>query len=555
MDYNTEQEIKKIWRTLKCKANCNSINKIVTLTKEELLALINSSSVEVGVTYIVTNIEGFTKVITEGIDSNYISQSSVGLLIVPNYNVSGNNLGQLNPNSPQTVADGERVIWADYYWENNSGSPVTPTIIDPVTLDTPMTMIDKSQVNEYELLSVSIELDNQLQVAEIYNANNDSTYSYHTTSNPILYLNLPVNNPNIVNSDVNGIGNHLGSVFSAKNNNLDFPIISNVGGYSSIIIEGSNNEFTGNNITDDGNATSIKLNNTCRFNNNTASDASYNIAHYLCIELRDNSEVIGNQITGDGAIWDIHAGEECKVNGNILNAGTSIIEETSTVIQDVIQTYQDEVNENEFTGANSKITAIYQFGFSKCNSNTFSGDDTKIANVRQSKSEITNCTFNVNNQKFEELDMRNATITSATGISITNCEFTGIDLDLTGFTVDINNETISSGKGWFTVTHDFATSPLNSGSSVLYNLIPIGARITTIKTFGNASGGGSAELAFGIDTDAPNILPSAVLATVNAGQTYNAVSAAATANRSLAITAAIDDVTGGSVTVYVEFAI
>lgn len=117
------------------------------------------------------------------------------------------------------------------------------------------------------------------------------------------------------------------------------------------------------------------------------------------------------------------------------------------------------------------------------------------------------------------------------------------------------NEVYNVNGGSFFFTHDFSTSPLNSGNSVLYNYIPEGARVTKIITFGNATGGAGAQLTFGIDSDAPNLLPAAVLATVNAGQTYSNISTAATANRSLQIAASVANVTGGSVTVKVEFVI
>jgi len=115
------------------------------------------------------------------------------------------------------------------------------------------------------------------------------------------------------------------------------------------------------------------------------------------------------------------------------------------------------------------------------------------------------------------------------------------------------NEVYNINGGRFFFTHDFATSPLNSGNSILYNYIPEGARVVNITTFGNATGGAGAQLAFGIESDAPNLLPAAVLATVNAGQTYSNISTAATANRSLQIAASVANVTGGSVTVKVEF--
>lgn len=115
------------------------------------------------------------------------------------------------------------------------------------------------------------------------------------------------------------------------------------------------------------------------------------------------------------------------------------------------------------------------------------------------------------------------------------------------------NEVYNINGGRFFFTHDFATSPLNSGNSILYNYIPEGARVVNITTFGNATGGAGAQLAFGIESDAPNLLSAAVLATVNAGQVYSNVSTAATANRSFQIAASVANVTGGSVTVKVEF--
>lgn len=115
------------------------------------------------------------------------------------------------------------------------------------------------------------------------------------------------------------------------------------------------------------------------------------------------------------------------------------------------------------------------------------------------------------------------------------------------------NEVYNVNGGTFFFTHDFAVNPLTAGNSVYYNFIPNGARVTNIVTYGDATGVAGAQLAFGLESDAPNLLPAAVLATVNAGQVYSNVSTAATANRSLRIAASVANVTGGSVTVKVEF--
>ncbi len=155
-------------------------------------------------------------------------------------------------------------------------------------------------------------------------------------------------------------------------------------------------------------------------------------------------------------------------------------------------------------------------------------------------------------KSIQNIRMSNSKITNA-GVKLSELNVQGIDLDLTGFATDIVSETYQSGDGWFTITHDFMASPLNSGSSLFYNLIPNGARITSIQAIGNSlTGGGGATLAFGLETDAPNLIAADTLANVNSGKTYSGFSAAATANRSLAITAGVANVTGGSVTVRIE---
>jgi hypothetical protein len=80
------------------------------------------------------------------------------------------------------------------------------------------------------------------------------------------------------------------------------------------------------------------------------------------------------------------------------------------------------------------------------------------------------------------------------------------------------------------------------------------SRITSIQAIGNSlTGGGGATLAFGLETDAPNLIAADTLTNVNSGKTYSGFSTAATANRSLVITAGVANVTGGTLTVKVEF--
>jgi hypothetical protein len=87
------------------------------------------------------------------------------------------------------------------------------------------------------------------------------------------------------------------------------------------------------------------------------------------------------------------------------------------------------------------------------------------------------------------------------------------------------------------------------GTPKLYNLIPVGARVTNIKAIGTMNG---TRLTVGIETDAPTLIshPVAIYA---AGHSYTGISAAATVNRSFALEALVTNITTGSVQILVEF--
>jgi len=90
------------------------------------------------------------------------------------------------------------------------------------------------------------------------------------------------------------------------------------------------------------------------------------------------------------------------------------------------------------------------------------------------------------------------------------------------------------GLGWFSITHDFATSPLNSGSSALYNLIPSGARLTNCTIVPSSiTGGGGATLRVGLETDDVSYGLAATAVGSVTNTVVNTVSNAATANRGL----------------------
>jgi hypothetical protein len=257
--------------------------------------------------------------------------------------------------------------------------------------------------------------------------------------------------------------------------------------------------------------------------------------------------------TGTGAyktssIFDVHC------HKNIVINGLEIVSNSIANLQDCVFWINDVVTNLWLKGDNVffKANESRQCNWDNCK---LEHDNSAIQYIHADFSTINYSVTSGASQgcKMEFGEIVDSEIINAVDFNIKNFEFKNIDIDFTGWSRDINDEYIKGGKGWFTITHDFATSPLNSGSSVYYNLIPNGARIINIITYGNATGVAGAQLAFGLESDAPNLLPAAVLATVNAGQTYSNISTAATANRSLQIAASVANVTGGSVTVKVEF--
>lgn len=237
----------------------------------------------------------------------------------------------------------------------------------------------------------------------------------------------------------------------------------------------------------------------------------------------------------DGALGANSTTKRAEIKRCLLDGGASIGGNTLIGIEDQ---YSNIVN-CVLNGAGTAIH-VNNLTDSELSNISLTGSNIRFEHNIIYRCSITNLSYSANDSKFKmnSLSFEEPTI-----------------IDLTGWTRDVIGVTIQGGKGWFTITHDFATSPLNSGSSVYYNLIPNGARVTNIITYGNATGVAGAQLAFGLESDAPNLLAAAVLATVNAGQVYNNVSTAATANRSLQIAASVANVTGGSVTVKVEFVI
>lgn len=542
-----------------CCGNGLDCCEIIEITKQNFLNLVSDSQLSPNSLYNIIDIDGFANVYINTTSTSTFSTNASGNILVPNYTISGSNLGQLNANNIQTVADGEKVIWADHYWVNNSGGSVTPTIIDEYILDTPMMQLSKSIINDYLKLPCSLNIDSNLQIYEIIIPFNGNTWFVPSgLIYPIpawIYFPISLGSYSQSQTIINCVDSN-GAIGDIKNNTDEAgQFKENVGNIRNITFNGNGNEFKNNVAEGTSGINTIVLVNTSRFNNNNVSGASYDLAAIGFIELWDNCEVVGNTIIGDSAIWDIRTGEECSVNNNTLDCGISDTPLfTVGTIQDIDQMYHDEINGNNLLARGANIAMIHQFGDSKLNNNELSGEDTYIRRIRQTKSELNNCILSSNNKYISDLELRNSKIENANDIIISNCELSQVNLNLTGFTVDIIGETIESGKGWFTFSHDFNTDPLSDSTNKLYNLIPSGARITKVVVIPNSvTGTGGAELSAGLEVDDTTYALNAVAIGALTNTVISTISNPAIANRSFQISAPNGDITGGSITFQIEF--
>ena len=557
---------------------------VIEATKAEFLALVTADDLTYPATYKITDVEN--GLFVETLSANTFSPDATISLFVPNYTASGDNLGQMDFSSIPSVGVDEYVIWGDYYWKNNTASPITPTITDDVTLAGGLTKLAKTSGSIYDILNLECVVDASLNIGSIYNASNDNTFAFSPPFAPfapsVSYLNSPLSHPFIVSSNVTLLRNYKsgnpinGELFNGLDiktpyrNNL---VSSNVGGMSlsiggdlnkvkenkgrffNIDLETSNNTFQGNKSDVEGCVyNAIKLVNTSRFTGNKAVGGKSSLPNASnsgigYIELFDNCQMIGNECNGESSvIWDVRAGKNCQFDSNIINSNAVGVGNVG--FNDIDQMQFDEVNGNVLNGDDVIVEVINMLGYSKFNNNTFNGNldfNSRFCGFQMLRSEITDNTMNSNFKYWRDIWMTDAKLRNATDIQVQNCTFEGIDLDLTVFTTDIIGQTIQSGKGWFTYKRNLATSPILTTDTILHNIIPTGARITNLVVSGSANGN-SIQVGLSGDDESLLILPTSLL-----NNQLITVSNAATGNRSLLIKALTDPITTGEITVKCEF--
>lgn len=525
---------------------------VIEATKAEFLALVTANDLTYPATYKITDIDN--GLFVETLSENTFATSGTLSLFVPDYNASGVNLGQMDAVTIPTIAVNDMVIWGDHYWVNETASPITPTIIDVVTLDGGLTQIVKASGSIYDVIEYPCQIDAALNVISV-SSNTGSTWSISSaiadSGQNGTHIYAQLNDALVTVDNLVSTFNHKGRLIASSPFIQGEVIVNNSAKMNNIFINGNGNEVSGNKSSGDGSYDNINLVNTSRLKDNDVSGASFPLAQIAFIELFDNCEMIANKCLGtNSVIWDVRTGENCQFNNNIINSNTVI--STNCGFTDIDMMQFDEINDNVFNGDDAIVQVLNMFGHSKFNNNTFNGAMTggKLTTFCQFQlynSEITDNVFNQDFKYWREITLHNAKLRNATDIQVQNCTFDDIDLDLTGFTTDIIGQTIQSGKGWFTYKRNLATSPILTTDTILHNIIPTGARITNLVVSGSANGN-SIQIGLSGDDESLLVLPTSLL-----NNQLITVSNAATANRSLLIKALTDPMTTGEITVKCEF--
>lgn len=471
--------------------------EVIEVSKADFLSLVGAGGLTFPATYCITDIENGLYI--NSLSVNEFSTITSLQAYVPSYINSGIYKGQYHAEIG-AINDGEIYTWGEWNWENTSGGAITPDTPDENTIDSGVgfTQLSKSTGNHYTLNTYNATIDEFLNLRVVQNYNNN-------------------------NVDV-----YVASISSGYSDGLIIAGISHPQTYANTkvitvnCVFADDTEYTHGNTCFSGLAyiknvyfTSQAGIRNCFFNNNSYVNnaiqrSSGSLIIYNC-DLGRNGCYIENVITESTGGIDISS---VKLDFQSYISGLTNSGSAGLGIND---------------GSIQHSSSITNFNYSGSSGYGWSGFD------------------------IHEVVFSNYTATTSNDLSnqILHIEKTNID-SLTDVNLDTLN--IIGGKGWFTVTHDFATSPLTSGDSLLFNFIPNGARLTNCSIIPDTlSGGAGATLQVGLEVDDVSYgLAATALGSIT-NTVVNTVSNQATANRSLQLTAGVNDITGGTITVKVEF--
>jgi len=532
----------------------SGLENYIEVDKAGFLALVAANALTFPALYKITDIEnGFY---LEALSANSYNPQGVLSLLIPDYTVAP----QLVMGEAVTI--GDLYSWGGQIWENTSGN--NPDYVTQLELEaTDWDLVPKSLANDYVAIQLNAVYDfiNDIFVF----ASQDGTQNEYSLSQVLasfqggdaIYSNTWQTNINTAQ------GLTQNNSLSGFIINTKVKVIENKGaGNIANNFGDSDSKIQLNDVQSGGGVTSNSLLNSSIYELNVIKNGAGSSG--VIKNFSVHSEITENETDGEDCnIWFNFQHHASSIRRNVLRGTNTFIQafqqnnnsecNDNTLIGDGIactgfsQLFMDKFNGNSFVGNSNRFSAITQNGQSEISGFDVQANNCQFTNIEQTKAILKNFTYTAT-KNIIGLQMSNCTIENGNNISITNCSFDH-SLNLTGFAVDIEGETIHSGKGWFAITRDFDTTPLTDGIPELHNIIPVGGYITSIKAKGSITSGTS--LTIGLESDDASLI-SQVVANYAAGQTYNGISAVATANRSLRLVS-VGDLNAGSVTILVEF--
>lgn len=546
---------------------------VITTTTSGFQTLISGNTLVYPATYLISDVEAGMYVQTTA--NNKYNHLGTLLMYTPDYTVESNYVGQLLPSS--SISIGDRCIWGNKIWQSTTG--VNASIDDWDLSPTDFNLLTPSLANHYLLSTFVAEFDAVSgTLVSIKQPTEQNTAALPPTLTGFLSINAVKGNqwanstlPYFSNSGLFSANNRLDNGFifnnsgiaSAYNNLSAGGVIANNTGYAgtgritandvsngSQIVEcsfASNSEYSNNTITDGGKLVSITSHNSeiknCTISGDGDNDIGYGRQQDACV-------IYDCQLTGVACKIEAFQQNNNSAIGGISFTGTD------NTMSAVYQQIMDTVKNINVTGDGFFMGAITQKGYSTLSNFNISANNSAVTNITMANGYIDSVSHIVSARVMKNVLVRNARISKISEISVTDCSFENCTLRLAGFASDINNVTINGKSGTFSYSVDFASNALTSGNFINFGLIPNNSVVTSLNFVASSlSGTGAPMLQLGIPTDDPNYGFTATAIGVLASTPKLTFSNKTTDNRPLRLTASGGDVTGGKISVTVQFTI
>jgi hypothetical protein len=508
----------------------------ISITKSELLNLIATNFV-LNATYKVTDIK--QGLFVQGISPNKVSLDATLLLYAPAYVVSGSYKGQYHAQLG-AVANGEKYTWGSKNYQNNSGGSLTPDTPSENVFDTAnrFALLPTSDAS-YQLVSAKVKIDNLLNLIQIENTAQQNTLNYYfTTLNSVDYADAALAQlflkPDVLGTFTDGFcyGNK-GVVL--LNNRIEFSDGYNVG-----------------------------------ISNNIGGTFETSIKNCLVRDLgylnTDTFGIYANNLFDSGIIENVVG--SIRVGSNNIIGGTSYIKNITCVNGGYIDILHCEIHDNShiedwvFSGSGGQV----QFWDNHLHENN---DFTNFTIT------MTTGIYAMNNGHYNHsVDIDNYTITKAgtfqlnfgnnleftncTDLNIENSSFSFTKLPLQTFNalndITIVNQTIDGNAGSLSFKIDFSATTLTAGNSFVIGLLPTGSYATdAVLIVSGLSGGAGALLRVGIPTDSADYITAATALASVVNAKISTLSAITTGNRGIEVAATVANITGGTISIKVDF--